>query len=317
MRLYTKQHPFSCGLALHARPMDLCLLPQEGEMLVHRHMPAGPDPFLKTLAPDRETLVVGVACLCPWSGLADLCARAGMPFVRGHALSMQAMHGGKANNDTSDAQQLVVLLRGGMLPQAYVYPAEMRATRDVLRRRRHCMRQRAEFLAHIEQTTSQDTLPEIGKQMAYTANRDGVAARFPAPAVQKSMAVARARIGHYDPLRRDVALSMGRTAKHHDANTRSRLRPVPGIGAILRLVLLYAIHDLQRFPRVQDVVSYCRLVKWAQASAGKRSGTVGTTSGQASLTWACSAAALLCLRQNPPGQQYRTRVEPKHGKGKA
>jgi transposase len=36
---------------------------------------------------------------------------------------------------------------------------------------------------------------------------------------------------------------------------------VPGIGQILALVLLYEIHDIRRFPSVQDFVSYCRLVK--------------------------------------------------------
>jgi hypothetical protein len=47
---------------------------------------------------------------------------------------MKAIHGGKAKNDKIDSQKIAALLRGGMLPQAYVYPAEMRATRDLLRR---------------------------------------------------------------------------------------------------------------------------------------------------------------------------------------
>ena len=46
----------------------------------------------------------------------------------GHALSMKAIHGGKATHDTIDSQEIAALLRGGMLPQAYVSPAEMRAT---------------------------------------------------------------------------------------------------------------------------------------------------------------------------------------------
>jgi hypothetical protein len=48
---------------------------------------------------------------------------------------MNAIHGGKAKHDTIDAQKMAVWLRGGMLPPAYVYPAAMRATRDLLRRR--------------------------------------------------------------------------------------------------------------------------------------------------------------------------------------
>jgi transposase len=266
-------------------------------------MPAGPEPFLKAIAPYREDLVVWVEGIFPWYWLVDLCAREGMPFVLGPALSLKAMPGGKAKKDTMDAHKIAVLLRGGMRPPAYVYPAEMRATRDLRRRRIHGMRQRAALLAHLQQTNRQDNLPEIGKKIAYKANRDGVAARLPDPAVQTSMEVALALMGHYDQLLRDVELSIGRTAKHPDAHTRDLLRTVPGLGDILSLVLLDAIHARQRVPRGQDFVSYCRLVKCAKESAGTRDGTSGPQSGNASLQWAGSEAALLCLRNHPPGQK--------------
>jgi hypothetical protein len=126
-----------------------------------------------------------------------------------------------------------------------------------------------------------------------------------------------ALLGHYDDLLRDMELSILRTAKQHNAHTRYLLRTVPGIGEMLSLVLLYAIHDLARFPRVQDVVSYCRLGKCAQESAGKRYGTSGAKIGNAYLTWAFSEAAVLFLRTNPAGHKDLARLEKKHGKGKA
>ena len=317
MRFYTQQHQFYCGIDLHARTMYLCILNRDGEILVHRNMPAGPEPFLKAIAPYREDVVVCVECIFTWYWLADLCAREGLPFVLGHALYMKAIHGGKAKNDKIDAQKIAVLLRGGMLPQAYVYPAEMRATRDLLRRRLHLTRKRAELLAHIQNTNSQYNLPEIGKKIAYKANRGGVAERFPDPAVQKSVEVDLALIDFYDQLLRDVELTIVQTAKQHDAQTLYRLQSVPGIGKILSLVLLYEIHDITRFPRVQDFVSYCRLVKCAKESAGKRYGTSGTKIGNAYLKWAFSEAAVLFLRNHPAGQKYLARLEKKHGKGKA
>jgi transposase len=317
MRFYTKRHQFYCGIDLHARTMYLCVLNQDGEIMLHRNMKAAPDTFLKAIAPYREDLVVCVECIFTWYWLADLCAREDIPFVLGHALYMKAIHGGKAKNDKIDAQKIAILLRGGMLPQAYVYPAEMRATRDLLRRRMHLMRKRAELLAHIQNTNSQYNLPEIGKKIAYKANRDGVAERFPDPAVQKSIEVDLALIDHYDTLLRDVELSVLKTAKQHDANTLYLLRTAPGIGDILSLVLLYEIQDIQRFPRVQDFVSYCRLVKCAKESAGKRYGTSGTKIGNAYLKWAFSEAAVLFLRANPAGQKYLARLEKKHSKGKA
>jgi transposase len=297
--------------------MDLGIVDRDGEIVLHRNMQAAPEPVLQALAPSREDLVGCVACLFTWDWLADRCAQAGIPFVLGHALSMKAIHGGQATNDTIDAQQIAVLRRGGMLPQAYVYPANMRATRALLRRRRYLTRTRAERLAHIQHTNSQYHLPEMGKKLAYTANRDRVAERFPAPAVQQRMAVDLALLGSDDPRLNDLELPIGKAAKQHDAHTLSLLQTVPGIGTILRLVLLYEIHDLQRFPRVQAFVSDGRLVKWAKASAGKRYGTAGAKMGNASLTWAFSAAAVLFLRDHPAGQQSLTRLEKKHGQGKA
>jgi len=113
-----------------------------------------------------------------WYWLADLCAAEGIRFVLGHALYMKAIHGGKAKNDRIDAHTIAVLLRGGMLPQASVYPAAMRATRDLLRRRLHFTRKRAELLTHIANTNSQYNLPVFGKKLTYRGNRTGVVDRF-------------------------------------------------------------------------------------------------------------------------------------------
>src|SRR5437016_4647190 len=317
MRFYTQQHPFYCGIDLHARTMYLCILDQAGETLLHRNMPATPEALLKAITPYREQIVLAAECMFTWYWLADLCADHGIPFVLGHALYMKAIHGGKAKNDKIDAHKIAVLLRGGMLPQAYVYPAEMRATRDLLRRRMHLMRKRAELLTHVQQTNCQYNLPEIGKKIAYKANRTGVAERFPDPAVQKSIEVDLALIDYYDQLLQDLELAIVTTAKQHDANTLYLLQTVPGIGKILSLVLLYEMHDIARFPRVQDFVSYCRLVKCAKESAGKRYGTSGKKMGNAYLKWAFSEAAVLFLRNNAQGQKFLARLEKKHGKGKA
>jgi hypothetical protein len=115
--------------------MDLCILHQEGERLRHRHLPAGPDPFLKAIAPARAARVVGVEGLGTWDGLAERCAHAGLPCVLGPALYLHARSGGPATHEQSAAQPSALLLRGGLWPQASVDPAPRRATRPLLRRR--------------------------------------------------------------------------------------------------------------------------------------------------------------------------------------
>ena len=53
----------------------------------------------------------------------------------------------------------------------------------------HLAHKRGELLAHVQNTNSQYNLAAIGKNLAYKANRDGVAARFADPAVQQSIEV--------------------------------------------------------------------------------------------------------------------------------
>jgi Transposase IS116/IS110/IS902 family len=157
----------------------------------------------------------------------------------------------------------------------------------------------------------------MGNKMADNAHRDGVAERLAAPAVHKSLAVARALLPYDEERLRDVALPIVTTATHHDAQTLSLRQTVPGLGQILRLVRLYAIHAMARCPRGQAFASSCRLVKGAKASAGQRSGPSGSQIGHAPLTGAFAAAAGFVLRENPAGQQRWTSLEKKPSTGQA
>ena len=208
-------------------------------------------------------------------------------------------------------------MRGGLVPQADVYPAERRAPRELRRRRGPRVRKRAELLAHLHHTTSPYHLPEIRKKLADKAHRAGVEEHFPAPRGRQTLAVEVSLSDHYDPLWGEVERSITRSAKAHDVQTFARLQSVPGLGQLLALVLPYQIPDLARFLRVQDFVSYCRLVKCAKASGGKRVGTAGKKIGTVPWRWAFAEAAVLFLRQHQPGKAYFAKLERNHGTGKA
>ena len=110
MRFYTGQHKYYCGVDLHARSMYVCVLDQQGNVLVSKNIASAPEPFLELIAPYREDLAVAAECMFTWYWLADLCAREGLVFVLGHALYMRAIHGGKAKNDRIDAHKIAALL---------------------------------------------------------------------------------------------------------------------------------------------------------------------------------------------------------------
>ena len=123
MRFYTGQHQYYCGIDLHTKNMYVCILDQAGTILVHKNLPTSPDALLRILKPFQPDVAVTVECIFTWYWIADLCQDADIPFILGHALYMKAIHGSKTKNDRIDSHKIAVLLRGGMIPMAHVYPS--------------------------------------------------------------------------------------------------------------------------------------------------------------------------------------------------
>ncbi len=317
MRFYTKTHKHYCGVDLHARSMYVCVMSQEGTVFVHRNLPCDPVRFLRTIAPFREDLVVAAECIFSWYWLADLCAKEGITFILGHALYMRSIHGAKAENDRIDSEKITALLKGGLLPQAYAYPARMRATRDLMRRRLHFVRHRGQLLAHVQMTHHQYNLPSPGKRISYRVNREGVGDGFEDASTRESIAADLALVDHYEHVIGQLELAVLRQARGHDPNSLMILRSIPGIGQVLAMTILYEICEIGRFPSVGEFASYSRLVKCHHISAGKVLGEGGPKIGNAYLKWAFSEAAVLFLAKCPESQARFARSEQKHGKAKA
>lgn len=321
MRHYNQQHTHYCGVDLHTKTMFLCVLDDNGNILLSRNTLANPSSFLKAIAPYRDDLVVACECMFTWYWLADLCKEEDIPFILGHALYMKALHGGKTKNDRKDAYQIASLVRGGLFPLAHVYPKERRATRDLLRRRIYFVRRRADLLAHVQNTSWQYRLESFGRRLANrsVANyRDEVLACFDDPHVRASVTADLDVIAHLDRLIRRLEKQLQDQAHIDDRRTYDLLRSVPGVGKVLALVLMYEIDDITRFDSHQQFCSYAWLIRPKKTSAGKPAGLPSHKKiGNRYLKWAFSEAAVLLLRESTAVKRHVERLTSKYGKGKA
>ncbi len=317
MEFYHKQHQYYCGIDLHEKTMYVCIVDQSGKIRYHQNMRTCPEEFLKAVALYREDIIVGVESTYAWYWLADLCEDEDIHFILGHALYLKAVHGGKTKNDKIDSKTIAFILRGGNFPVAYVYPRKMRSTRDLLRRRMYLMRKRAAVLAHIQNTNSQHNLGPFPKKLSYRTNRSGAADRFKDKSVRKTVEVDLQLLDFYDEVLNEVELYITKAARVDDPMSLYLLRTVPGIGKILSLVMMYEIEDIRRFKRVQEFVSYCRLVKCPRESGGKKYSSKNSKIGNAYLKWAFSEAAVLFLKGNELIEKKHNRRISKHGKAKA
>ena len=317
MRFYSGQHEFYVGIDLHARQMYVCVMDQAGEILLHRNMPTDAEHLGRTLSRFGDDKVVAVECVFNWYWIADYCEDHNIPFVLGHAYYMKTIHGGKVKNDRLDSKKIAMLLRGGMLPHGYVYPREMRAARDLLRRREYFMHHQSELLTHIQNTNTQYNYPAFEKSLGPAANRVDVAERFTDPNVRKSVETDVYLLEVYHRVLLDLEAQIKREVKHHDPVALAMLRTIPRVGPILALVILYEIGNIHRFPTVGQFISYSRLVKCSHESAGKRVKGKNNKIGNGHLKWAFSEAAVLFLRGNKRAQQAHQKRVNKYGKAKA
>jgi transposase len=317
MRFYNQQHKFYCGIDLHARKMYVCIIDQKGKTRVHQNITTDPELLFDIIFPYLEDIVICVECMFSWYWIADFCAEHKIPFVLGHALYMKAIHGGKTKNDKIDSYKIAKLLKGSNLPMAYPYPAKMRATRDLLRRRTYMVRQTSLLVGHILNTNTQYNLPAFNKKLTRKFNHEGIAECFDDPSVRSAVEADLAMIKAYDRLIRPLEWQLEKTACEHDPNNLYLLKTIPGVGPILALTILYEVHDIKRFKSVQRFSSYARLIRPEKESGGKWAGKSNKKIGNAHLKWAIRTAAMISLRESEQAKKLVERLTRKYNKGKA
>lgn len=319
MKYYTSTTEFNCGIDLHARQMYVCLMDRDGKILVHTNIKHNDfEFFLKLAAPYRHDLTVCAECMFGWYWLADACHAANLKFVLAHALYLRAIHGGKNKNDRIDSEKLAHLLRSNLIPPAYVYPADKRPLRALLRQRTYLVWQRAGLLARLQSHQLAHNRPTLtgatrhnrepwGNQLQTTESD---------PVYQFALANQLTLVGHFDEQIRALETKLNQLTKQFASRDYALLQTVPGIGQHLGATLLHEIGDIARFPTVKDFLSYCRLVKGTVASAGKIKGLRGAKLGNPYLRWAFAEAAVIAKRDPVLIGPLAQRLEARNGGNK-
>jgi transposase len=314
MKYYTTTTEFNCGIDLHARQMYVCVMDRQGKKLVHTNIKNNDfEFFLKLVAPYRHDLTVCCECMFGWYWLADACQAAGLTFVLAHALYVKAIHGGKNKNDRIDSEKLTHLLRSNLIPPAYVYPAEGRPLRALLRQRTFYVWNRSALLARIQ---SQQLAQNRSVSRQGSPNRQSwsekVLASEDHPLRQVALQNDLAMVCFYDTQITALEEHLHKLTKEVAGRDYALLQSVPGIGEHLGMTILYEIGEIDRFPTVKDFLSYCRLVKGTVASAGKIKGLRGAKLGNPYLRWAFGEAAVIAKRDHyvigPLAQQLEARM---------
>ena len=82
------------------------------------------------------------------------------------------------------------------------------------------------------------------------------------------------------------------------------LLTVPGIGKVLGLTIMLETGEINRFPKVDNYVSYCRCVKSKRISNAKYKGENNRKNGNKYLEWAYVEGANFISRYSPEAKRW-------------
>ncbi|MEN3364104.1 MAG: transposase, partial [Burkholderiales bacterium] len=209
--------------------------------------------------PYRDELIgVVVESTFNWYWLVDGLQQAGYRVDLANTVAMKQYDGLKYSGDEYDARHLAHMLRLGILRTGYVYPKEMRAVRDLARKRIQLVRTRTMHILAVENLVARQTGARISGNMVKQLTVEAVDEWGWLPDVALA---AQANVMVLDRLE-DVIKQIERRLCE-----RVRLRPeyavlktTPGIGNVLATTIMLETGTIERFAQVGNFASYARCV---------------------------------------------------------
>ncbi len=288
MKLYT-------GVDLHSNNNYTAIMNEKGKKVYKEKLSNDLENVLISLEPYREEIEgIVVESTYNWYWLCDGLMDSGYKVHLANPSAIKQYEGLKHSDDFRDAFHLANLLRLGILPEGYIYPKQERPVRDLLRKRMMLVKHRTSHMLSFQSFVTRTFGIKISANEIKKLQEEDVEGLFS----EKHLILAgQANIGVIRYLKEKITeiekavLEVAVLRAEYE-----RLLSVPGIGKILALTIMLETGEINRFSKVGNYTSYCRLVNSKRLSNGKNKGEGNRKNGNRYLCWAYIEAANHAIR---------------------
>ena len=146
------------GMDLHSNNLVIGVMDTDGKRVTSRKVECDLKEVAKFLAPFKKRLEgIAVESTYNWYWLVDGLRALKYPVVLANPAGMEQYSGVKHADDTNDAFFIAELLRLKILPTGYIYDAQLRPVRDLLRRRLLFVHQRTALMLSFKSLYTRTT----------------------------------------------------------------------------------------------------------------------------------------------------------------
>lgn len=299
------------GLDLHGDNVFCSLLDEARRVVFERRLPNDLAVIQEALEPYRQRIqVLAVESTYNWYWLVDGLQKLKYRVKLANPAKMQENLGLKCANDKTDARFIARQLVNETLPEGYIYPAETRGLRDMLRRRMRLVQARTGEGLSLEGLVARHTGRDLTLAELKACDLEEVLSGQP-----HALTMAQANLRHIEFLGQEIkALEQAAMAELPQREDYTRLMSVPGIGLVLARTILLETGPITRFPEAGNYASYCRTVKTEHTTNNKKKGDCNGKSGNKYLAWAYVEAANYAVRYSPELRAWFQRKQARSGK---
>ena len=294
------------GIDLHSNNLVVGITDTDGKRLASKRLPCELKEVDKFLAPFKRRLdQVAVESTYNWYWLVDGLQALKYPVVLANPAEMEQYSGIKHADDTNDAFFLAELLRLKILPTGYIYDAQLRPTRDLLRRRLMLVHQRTALMLSFKSLYTRTTGRDMRLTMLKGLEAEQARQLYEHPANQL---IAGVQIQQIDHLAEDIGqiekmvLGCARALPFY-----KQLETLPGVGRILAMTITMEVGDIKRFAGPENFASYCRTVKAERTSNDRKKADNNSKCGNKYLAWAFVEAANFAKRYDAQCRKWYER----------
>jgi transposase len=300
MKLYS-------GIDLHSSNSYLAIVDETGKRVFKEKSPNDMAAILRALEPYRNELAgIVVESTYNWYWLVDGLMAEGYAVHLANPSAIQKYSGLKHADDKHDAFWLAEMLRLDILPTGYIYPKDERPIRDLLRKRSHLVSLRSSLLISLQNIITRNCGMTMKTNDIKRLRENRV---HPLLADNEDLALAgQVSKDSIDFLTRQIrTIETFIEKKLELTDAYKNLVSIPGIGKILGLTIMLETGPIDRFEKVGNYASYCRVVSSQWTSNGKSKGKGNKKNGNKYLSWAFSEAAELSRRYDDKARAYYNR----------
>jgi transposase len=262
---------------------------------------------LGALSPYRDRLEGGVVVESTfnWYWLVDGLTENGIEARLANPAAIQQYNGLKNTDDETDAFFLTEMDRLGILPEGYIYPKEERPVRDLLRRRLLLVGQRTAHILSFQNMVARERGEQISSNNIQKLWPEEVTKLYND---DRLVLMGQTNIEAIRFLTKQINQIENRVLAEAKLKPEyEKLLTVPGIGKILALTIMLETGDINRFRKVGNYTSYCRMVKSSRTSNEKKKGENNRQNGNKYLCWAYVEAANFIRRYCPEAKAWHQR----------